>query len=51
MENKNINLNIDLNAIKKQYNEHASKCQKIYQEVDKWGKKTAPKLKFLIKNN
>lgn len=42
---KQTKFNID--AIKKEYEEHASKCQQIAKEVNKWGKKTKPNLQFL----
>lgn len=37
----------DVNALKKQYDEHALKCKKIAEEVNKWGKKTSTQLAFL----
>ncbi len=34
-------------ALKKQYDEHVTKCKQIAEEVEKWGKKTVPNLNFL----
>lgn len=40
----------DFAAIKKQYNEHASRCRQIAEEVSKWGRKKPQTLKFLANN-
>lgn len=40
-------LHFDLIAIKKQYEEHASRCRQIAEEVNKWGQKKPQKLSFL----
>lgn len=42
---KPIRINAD--SLKKQYEAHISRCQGIAREVEKWGKKTKPKLDFL----
>ncbi len=47
MERNPITIPIDANQIKKKYAEHASRCRKIAEEVEKWGKKTKPNLSFL----
>ena len=45
---KNIeNVKFDITAIKKQYDDHALKCKKIAEEVNKWGKKQSIQLPFL----
>ena len=41
----------DFAAIKKQYNEHASRCRQIAEEVSKWGRKKPQTLKFLANNS
>lgn len=41
------NLNFNLEAIKREYQNHTSRCQQITKEVSKWGKKSEPKLQFL----
>mgnify|MGYP003593169203 CR=1 FL=1 len=40
-------VNFDVAAIKKQYDEHTSRCKQIAEEVNKWGRKTTPNLQFL----
>jgi hypothetical protein len=42
-----IKATFDLKKFKKQYEEHASKCEKIVKEVNKWGQKTKNNLSFL----
>ncbi|WP_196599805.1 hypothetical protein [Pectinatus frisingensis] len=44
---KKINVSINIDAIKVQYDKHAAKCKEIAKEVNKWGKKTEPTLTFL----
>ena len=45
---KQRDIKIDFAAIKKQYDEHASKCKRIAKEVNKWGQKTRPQVSFLL---
>ncbi|WP_427112959.1 hypothetical protein [Megasphaera sueciensis] len=45
--NNQIEIKIDMKELKKRYDEHASRCKKISEEVGKWGKKTKPDLSFL----
>lgn len=40
-------LQVNIDAIKKRYEQHTSQCQKIAKEVEKWGKKQQPNLSFL----
>lgn len=40
-------IKFDVAAIRKDYEKHASKCQQIAKEVNKWGKLTQPSLQFL----
>ena len=42
-----IDIPVNLEKLKEQYHAHASKCQEIAKEVEKWGKKTKPNLSFL----
>ena len=47
---KPVQIDIPVNLEKKlkvQYHAHASECQEIAKEVEKWGKKTKPNLSFL----
>lgn len=41
-------LHFDSLAIKRQYDEHASRCRQIAEEVNKWGQKKPLKLTFLM---
>lgn len=47
MERTPISISINVEQLKKKYDEHTSHCQKIAKEVEKWGKKTKPNLNFL----
>lgn len=40
----------NMDAIKKEYEAHAFKCQQIAKEINKWGKKTALGSHFLKSN-
>jgi len=40
-------IKFDVAAIRKDYENHVSKCQQIAKEVNKWGKLTQPTLEFL----
>ena len=46
-QEKKIGVKFDFAAIKKQYDEHASRCRQIAEEVSKWGQKRPQKLTFL----
>lgn len=41
------NVIFNLDAIKREYQAHTSRCQQIAKEVNKWGKKTKPEFQFL----
>ncbi|MGP1585499.1 MAG: hypothetical protein ACTTH3_03175 [Schwartzia sp. (in: firmicutes)] len=45
---KTYRVKMDFVSMKKQYEEHVEKCKKIAEEVNQWGKKANPQLKFLI---
>ena len=42
-----LNVQVNIKQIEEQYHAHASRCQVIAKEVEKWGKKTKPNLSFL----
>lgn len=44
---KNTTIKFDFKELKRQYDEHTSRCIKIAEEVNKWGKKSKPDLSFL----
>ena len=48
---KTNGLKFDFEAIKKQYDEHASRCRQIAMEVTKWGQKRPKKLTFSTNKN
>ena len=50
MEKALNNIRFDFDALKKQYDEHTSRCKQIAEEVEKWGKKSQPQLEFLKKH-
>ena len=50
MSAKETPVKIDLEELKKQCDNHASRCAKIAEEVNKWGKKSKPDLSFLKAN-
>lgn len=47
MPAKKVSIKIDLKQLKRQYSEHTTRCLKIAEDVDKWGKKKRPNLRFL----
>ena len=42
-----LNVQVNIKQIEEQNQAHASRCQVIAKEVEKWGKKTKPNLSFL----
>lgn len=50
MSAKETPVKIDLEELKKRRDDHASRCAKIAEEVNKWGKKSKPDLSFLKAN-
>ncbi|MDY2965196.1 MAG: hypothetical protein SOR58_03240 [Megasphaera massiliensis] len=47
MKRQPLQIQLNVEQIKKKYAEHTSHCRKIAKEVEKWGKKTKPDLSFL----
>ena len=50
-QEKKSGVKFDFAASKKQYDEHASRCRQIAEEVTKWGQKRPKKLTFLTNKN